>query len=362
MIGLVMIVKNEEAVIERALLSAKPWITSWVIVDTGSTDRTKEVIRSVMSDISGLLVDREWQNFGANRTEALELCRGRMDWAIMLDADDNLAGDVPTTEFWNNITVNPTIIGLAMQIHHGDLVHQRAQVFRVAADWCYKGVLHEVPYCRTRPDAPVAMMPVSSYMVTRCEGARSKDPNKYMKDAAILEAEWSRDPTDARTTYYVAQSWRDAGRKKRAAHFYRLYLDCSGGWGQERYMAYVNLIGLIDDHEEKLALAWRAIEIAPNRLEAQYSVLKERRLAGLPVTRQVYALGAFVQNRKVADIVYVNPALYAWAFDDEFAVVAFAVGRYREAYDASVRVALAAVTPEMRENALKNAEKTAALL
>jgi hypothetical protein len=34
-VGLVMIVKNEAAVIERALLSAKPFISTWLIVDTG---------------------------------------------------------------------------------------------------------------------------------------------------------------------------------------------------------------------------------------------------------------------------------------------------------------------------------------
>ncbi len=362
-IGLVMIVKDEEAVIERALRSAKPWISRYVIVDTGSTDKTKEIIRAVMSDISGLLIDRPWVNFEVNRTEALEACRGQMDWAIMLDADDNLAGDVPGPAVWQGL--GDKVDGVAMSIRHGDIHHQRLQVFRVAADWCYRGVLHESPHCRGRPaDATrIGILPASTYMVTRCEGVRSRDPEKYFKDAMLLESEWARRPDDKRTLYYLAQSWRDSGNKKKAAQYYREYVDSSGGWAQERYMSYVNLIEMTANHDEKVELAWKALEIAPNRLEAQYSVLKSRRLAGLPATQQVYALSAVTHNRKVtADIIYVNPAVYTWGFDDEFAVVAFATGHYREAYEASVRAALGAPAPEMRENALRNATASQARL
>ena len=351
-----MIVKNEEAVIERALRSAKPWISRYVIVDTGSTDKTKEIIREVMSDVSGLVVDRPWVNFEVNRTEALEFCRGEMDWAIMLDADDNLAGELPPASLWGRL--GDEIDGIAMQIRHGEIHHQRVQIFRVGADWCYKGVLHESPYCRSRPENAVriAALPSTSYMVTRCEGVRSRDPEKYLKDATLLEAEHARNPTDMRTLYYLAQSWRDAGYKKKAAQYYREYVDGSGGWAGERYIAYVNLIEMAEDPAETIVLAWKALEIAPTRLEAQYAVLKARRLAGLPATQQVYALGAVTQNRKVAaDIVYVNPGVYTWGFDDEFAVVAFATGHYHEAYEASVRAALGAPAPEMRENALRNA-------
>ena len=40
-----MIVKNESAVIKRCLDSVKEIIDYWVIIDTGSTDDTKEIIQ-----------------------------------------------------------------------------------------------------------------------------------------------------------------------------------------------------------------------------------------------------------------------------------------------------------------------------
>ncbi|MCJ2050481.1 glycosyltransferase, partial [Methylobacterium sp. J-070] len=51
-----MIVKNEAHVIRRCLESVRPIIDHWVIVDTGSTDGTEEVIRAALADVPGTLV------------------------------------------------------------------------------------------------------------------------------------------------------------------------------------------------------------------------------------------------------------------------------------------------------------------
>ena len=45
-----MIVKNENAIVQRCLESVKRFIDYWVIVDTGSTDHTLEIIKSIKSD------------------------------------------------------------------------------------------------------------------------------------------------------------------------------------------------------------------------------------------------------------------------------------------------------------------------
>ena len=47
-IRLNMIVKNEAHVILRCLASVKPWIDSWCIVDTGSSDGTQEIIQNYL--------------------------------------------------------------------------------------------------------------------------------------------------------------------------------------------------------------------------------------------------------------------------------------------------------------------------
>ena len=51
-ISLCMIVKDEEAVLDRCLNSVKAAMDEIVIVDTGSADRTKEIARKYTDKIS----------------------------------------------------------------------------------------------------------------------------------------------------------------------------------------------------------------------------------------------------------------------------------------------------------------------
>lgn len=347
-VGLVMIVKDEEAVIQRALESAKPFISTYIIVDTGSTDRTKEIIASVMSDMPGAIIDRPWVSFGHNRSEALALCDGQMDWAIMLDADDSLAGAVPPASVWQT-----PVNAFMMRCIHGAIRHQRTQIFRTGVGWVYKGAVHEYPVCRSK--ATVTTLPPETYVITRCEGSRSRDPEKYLKDARLLEADLLKKPEDHRLLFYLAQSYRDAGLLDEARRCYQRRADL-GGWDQERYMTLVNLILLAeDDDDDRKRLTWLAINLCPTRLDAQYMYLKIRRVAGLEPTQETYAIATFCKERKAGALdLFVNPHIYDWGMDDELAIAAFKTGHFREAYEASMRCVMMA--PEaMREAAVKNA-------
>ena len=87
-----MIVRNEAHIVAEVLDSVAPYISSWVIVDTGSNDGTQDLIRNHMArlGIPGELYERPWRDFGHNRTEALNLAQGRGDYIWVMDADDIL--------------------------------------------------------------------------------------------------------------------------------------------------------------------------------------------------------------------------------------------------------------------------------
>ena len=89
-----MIVRNETHIVREALDSVAPYISSWVIVDTGSDDGTQDLIRDHMArlGIPGELHERPWRNFGHNRSEALTLAKGHGDYIWVIDADDRLVG------------------------------------------------------------------------------------------------------------------------------------------------------------------------------------------------------------------------------------------------------------------------------
>ena len=85
-VSLCMIVKNEEKHLARCLHSVKPVVDEIVIVDTGSTDRTKEIGVAFGAHVA----DFPWvDDFSKARNFALSQASG--DWILVLDADEILS-------------------------------------------------------------------------------------------------------------------------------------------------------------------------------------------------------------------------------------------------------------------------------
>ena len=84
-ISLCMIVKNEELVLGRCLDSVKNLMDEIIIVDTGSTDKTKEIA----SLYTNKIYDFSWINdFAAARN--FSFSKATKDYIMWLDADDIL--------------------------------------------------------------------------------------------------------------------------------------------------------------------------------------------------------------------------------------------------------------------------------
>lgn len=83
-----IIAKNEEAKVEKALQSLASFCDEIIFVDTGSTDKTKEIAAKYTNKI----FDFKWiDDFSAARNFALGKCTKA--WIIYLDADDEIESD-----------------------------------------------------------------------------------------------------------------------------------------------------------------------------------------------------------------------------------------------------------------------------
>ena len=70
--------KNEEHCIKDTLESVYKYIDTWVVHDTGSTDKTCQIITDFFKEkgIQGELFVDEWKGFDYNKTQLFNKCLG----------------------------------------------------------------------------------------------------------------------------------------------------------------------------------------------------------------------------------------------------------------------------------------------
>lgn len=83
MISLSMIARNEETRIKRAIRSVSDCVGEIIVVDTGSTDRTREISTAAGAQVIEFPFNGD---FSAARNVSLDACHG--EWILVLDADE----------------------------------------------------------------------------------------------------------------------------------------------------------------------------------------------------------------------------------------------------------------------------------
>ena len=223
-----MIVRNEAAIIERALASVASVADCMVICDTGSNDGTPEIIERFCQG-QGIPLELHrfpFVDFSQARNEALTRARASalaFDYLLLLDADMQLVvKDVCWLEALN---------GDAAQLiqQSGCLAYANVRMLRRHAAARYVGATHEVLVV----DGSTQRLD-SAHFVDHADGANR--PEKLSRDERLLRGALSNDPADTRAMYYLAQTLRDAGRHAEAAEWYERRF-AAGGWEEERWHA-----------------------------------------------------------------------------------------------------------------------------
>ncbi len=326
-----MIVKNEAHVIRRCLDSVRAHVSHWVIVDTGSTDGTQQVIREHFRDVPGELHERPWRDFGHNRSEALELTRGKADYVLVMDADHALR--TPPGYAFRDLAAD----GYMLAHRYAGTEYGLPILLADRIAWRYEGVLHEY----VTSDVPHRFETLAGpWIEVFHEGARSRDPETYRKDAAILEAALAREPGNARYAFYLAQSLRDAGEPARARDAYRRRA-AMDGWAEERWYALYQS-ALLD---ERLGESPSAVQHAyltafgahPARAEPLVELARFHRQRSEWGLAHLFARHAAALPRPAAGL-FVDEACYAWRALDELAIAAWYVGARDEGRQAAQRL------------------------
>jgi glycosyltransferase involved in cell wall biosynthesis len=353
---LTMIVKNEAHVIQRCLESVRRVLDYWIVVDTGSTDNTQEVVRRELAAIPGELHERPWRDFAHNRNEALHLARGKADYVIVLDADDVLEIRPGFT------TAALTLDCYELRIEDSGCHYVRANVFRSDRGFRYEGVVHEALVSQ----GPFTSAICDSIVYHRIGGgARSKDRDRYKKDASQLERALREDPRNTRNAYYLAQSLRDAGELEEALAAYRRRV-AMGGWAEEVWRSRFEvalLLERLERSDEEIVTAYlEAYDARPRRAEPLCELARYCR------TRRRFALAHLFASAAIAiprpeDTLFLDESVYSWRSREEHALALHQTGRHQDAL-AGYRRLLAdgVLPPSERERVARNLSMAAVLL
>jgi glycosyltransferase involved in cell wall biosynthesis len=326
-----MIVKNEAHVIRRCLESARPFIDRWVIVDTGSNDGTQELVIDTLQDVPGELYQRPWRDFGQNRTEALELARCCADYLLFIDADEKL--QAPSGFSW------PALGGDAYNLptDYSGISYSRCALVSTRLAWRWVGVVHE--YLAASPEARIEPLEWPRIVVSH-DGARSRDPSTYAKDAAVLEKAIAAEPQNTRYAFYLAQSYRDARMfdKSRAAYLRRANM---GGWDEEVWYSLYQVGRLSETLGADCATIVQAYLAAfqnrPSRAEPLYQLARFHRARGEFALAYMFARhGAAIP--RPSDTLFVEEDVYRWRLLDEVGTAGYYVGAMADGRNAILRL------------------------
>ena len=344
---LCMIVKNEHHILRRCLDSVRGLIDTWLIVDTGSTDGTQQLATEYFHDLPGELVERPWRNFGHNRTESLQLASPKADYLLIMDADEYLE---PAANFaWPEFTAD----AYDFQMLSGGLNYYKIQLIRSALPWRFEGVLHEYVTCdRTHTQEHMPHMQT----IRKQEGARSRDPLTYQRDALLLEEALLTDPANARHMFYLAQSYRDARMPDAAIDRYRRRI-AMGGWGEEVWYSLYEIANLLQAKgapwSEVLDAYLATYAYRPGRAEPLYNIGKQYQAANNHAAALIFFTYALAIPYPKDDILFVNTEVYNSLLSLEYAVSCYWVGRHHEAIAVIDRLLLDASQPAERRELLQ---------
>lgn len=344
-----MIVKNEAPVIRRCLDSVRPLIDYWIIVDTGSTDDTQNIIRESLEDLPGELVERPWVDFSRNRSEALEYARGWGDYVFVIDADETL--EIVQDFEMPQLTAD----SYNVEVHYGGYVYLRKQLVRNSLPWCYQGVVHEYISC---DEARTEQFLSGLRTVPHHDGARAQDPLTYRHDALLLENALLDEPNNTRYVFYLAQSYRDAGDLELAVKFYKRRV-AMGGWSEEVWFSLYQIAQIRENLGEPWAEVMQdylvAYQFKPDRANPLYRIAAHYQCKGEYHTAHLFFSRAMQMPYPTHDCLFIEQNIYNYLLPVDYAVSCYYTGDHAEAIKTNNQLLRQKVLPaEVIDRVIKN--------
>lgn len=225
-ISLCMIVRDEEEVLDRCLSSVADLVDEIIIVDTGSTDHTKEIASSYTSRI----YDFEWiDDFAKARNYAFS--KAVCDYCMWMDADDVMEPEDRTLFKQLKKSISHTTSVVMMPYHAGfdeqgnvTFSYYRERIIKNHTGMKWVGAVHEV------------IPPVGEVVYEKCAICHRKNHSTYSdRNLRIFERQVLEGKTlDLRQRFYYGRELYYHKRYEDALRVFDAFLEEKGGWLENR--------------------------------------------------------------------------------------------------------------------------------
>ena len=210
--------------------------------------------------------------------------------------------------------------------HLGDLDYTVTRLVRGDRLWHYVGSTHEY----LTSGEPFTVGHLGCWAIDdRADGGSRGD--KLDRDRQLLERDLLRDPDDARSTFYLAQTQRDLGHDADAIELYRRRVEL-GGWAEEVFYAQYQRGRILarSNWDAAVPVLLDAWQRRPRRAEPLHELAVGYRNRGAHHLAYTFArLGTSIPRPD--DILFVHADVYEHALAFELAIAAYWVGEVEEA-------------------------------
>lgn len=347
-ICLTMIVKNEEAIIERCLESALPIVDYMMICDTGSSDRTVQIIEEYFerNNIPGRVCRHEWKNFGHNRTLSFQAAQKALKeegfalddtFLLFLDADMVLKAE---SDF-NKNSLN----------HHAYAIEQKNQynssynvrMVSAALPWRCVGETYEYWSCGSSCDE---MRLHSLKIDDRNDGGCRSE--KYERDIKLLRQALEGDAENARNMFYLALSYKGIQSHEEAIKWFQARMQ-KGGEKEEVWYSKLmtgECCEAMGNWGEALKYYLDAYQSLPDRAEPLQHISTYYRYQSQNDLAYLFASQAKQIPYPRHHSLFISHPAYDYMIDEDIAVSAYYTSFQAEGFAAANRLMLKRDIPD----------------